>query len=37
MDEVSPFYGLLAKESGMRPVVEYPMMIGDHFNPLYYY
>jgi hypothetical protein len=37
VDEVSPFYGLLAKESGARPVVEYPMLIGDHFNPLYYY
>jgi len=37
VDEISPFYGLLAKESGARPVVEYPMMIGDHFNPLYYY
>jgi hypothetical protein len=37
VDEVSPFYGLLAKESGVRPIVEYPMMIGDHFNPLYYY
>ena len=36
-DEVSPFYGLLAKESGAQPVVEYPIMIGDHFNPLYYY
>jgi hypothetical protein len=36
-NEVSPFYGQLAKESGTRPVVEYPMMIGDHFNPLYYY
>jgi Dolichyl-phosphate-mannose-protein mannosyltransferase len=36
-DEVSPFYVLLAKESGTRPVVEYPMLIGDHFNPLYYY
>jgi hypothetical protein len=37
VDEVSPFYGLLAKESGTRAVVEYPMLIGDHFNPLYYY
>ena len=37
VNEISPFYGLLAKESGARPVVEYPMMIGDHFNPLYYY
>ena len=36
-DEVSPFYSQLAKESGTRPIVEYPMMIGDHFNPLYYY
>jgi hypothetical protein len=36
-DEVSPFYGLLTKESGSRPIVEYPMLIGDHFNPLYYY
>jgi hypothetical protein len=36
-DEVSPFYGQLAKAAGTRPVVEYPMMIGDHFNPLYYY
>ena len=36
-DEISLFYGLLAKEPGSRPVVEYPMMIGDHFNALYYY
>jgi hypothetical protein len=36
-DEISPLYGLLARESGARPIVEYPMMIGDHFNPLYYY
>ncbi len=36
-DEISPFYGLLANEAGTRPVVEYPMLIGDHFNPLYYY
>lgn len=36
-DEVSPFYVLLAKEPGSRPIVEYPMLIGDHFNPLYYY
>lgn len=36
-DEVSPFYGDLAKKSSDRPVVEYPMMIGDHFNPFYYY
>jgi hypothetical protein len=36
-DEISPFYAQLAKEPGARPIVEYPMMIGDHFNPLYYY
>ena len=36
-DEVSPFYGMLAKNPDGRPIVEYPMMIGDHFNPLYYY
>lgn len=37
VDEVSPFYGQLAQASNHRPIVEYPMMIGDHFNPLYYY
>jgi hypothetical protein len=36
-DEISPFYAQLANEPGARPIVEYPMMIGDHFNPLYYY
>ncbi len=36
-DEISPFYDRLAQEPGTRPVVEYPMLIGDHFNPLYYY
>ena len=36
-DEVSPFYRLLAEHPDSRPVVEYPMLIGDHFNPLYYY
>ena len=37
VDEVSPFYRLLAEHPGSRPIVEYPMLIGDHFNPLYYY
>jgi hypothetical protein len=37
VDEVSPFYDRLAEETNQRPVVEYPMLIGDHFNPLYYY
>jgi hypothetical protein len=36
-DEVSPFYSMLGKNLDGRPIVEYPMMIGDHFNPFYYY
>ncbi len=36
-DEVSPFYRMLGEQHGQRPIVEYPMLIGDHFNPLYYY
>jgi hypothetical protein len=36
-DEVSPFYGRLAAERGNGAIVEYPMMIGDQFNTLYYY
>jgi hypothetical protein len=28
---------MLAKNANGRPIVEYPMLIGDHFNPLYYY
>jgi hypothetical protein len=36
-DEVAPFYQLLGTQPGSRPLVEYPMLIGDHFNPLYYY
>lgn len=37
VDEISPFYQWLANHPGENPIVEYPMMIGDHFNPLYYY
>jgi len=37
VDEVSPFYQTLGQEVGHRPIVEYPMVIGDHFNTLYYY
>jgi hypothetical protein len=37
VDEVSPFYGRLAENPNHRAIVEYPMLIGDHFNPLYYY
>jgi Dolichyl-phosphate-mannose-protein mannosyltransferase len=36
-DEISPFYRRLAAEGISQPVIEYPMMIGDHFNPFYYY
>lgn len=36
-DEVSPFYGDLAKSPDGRPIVEYPLVIGDQFDPLYYY
>jgi hypothetical protein len=32
VDEVSPFYQTLGKEAGGRPIVEYPMVIGDAFN-----
>ncbi len=37
VDEVSPFYRQLNETPGAAPIVEYPMPIGDHFNPLYYY
>jgi len=36
-DEISPFYLKLAKSPSARPVVEYPMMVGDQLNTLYYY
>ena len=36
-EEISPFYRWLQNHPGPRPVVEYPMLIGDHFNPLYFY
>lgn len=36
-DEISPFYRELAEQPDGRPIVEYPMLIGDHFDPLYYY
>jgi hypothetical protein len=37
VDEISPFYRRLAETPDQRAIVEYPMLIGDHFNPLYYY
>jgi hypothetical protein len=36
-EEVSPLYQTLKQEAGDRPIVEYPMVIGDAFNALYYY
>jgi hypothetical protein len=36
-EEVSPFYKMIGTNTDDRPIVEYPMMIGDHFNPFYYY
>lgn len=36
-EEVSPFYGFIAQHPNGRPLVEYPMLIGDHFDLLYYY
>lgn len=35
--EVSPFYSMLAEHPKTLRIVEYPMLVGDHFNPLYYY
>jgi hypothetical protein len=37
VSEISPFYGTLAKNPDDHPLVEYPMMIGDHFDTFYYY
>lgn len=36
-EELSGFYRFLRENPNGRSVVEYPMMIGDHFNPLYFY
>jgi hypothetical protein len=36
-DEVAPFYREIGGSRNSAPIVEYPMAIGDHFNPLYYY
>jgi len=35
--ELSPFYAKLAHDRAATAIVEFPMTIGDHFNPLYYY
>ena len=36
-DDVSAFYKNIGSAPDDRPIVEYPMMIGDHCNPLYYF
>jgi hypothetical protein len=36
-EDVPPFYKKLGDTSDEHPIVEYPMMIGDHCNPLYYF
>ncbi len=36
-DEVSPFFTDLASEHHVESIVQYPMLVGDHFNPHYYY
>ena len=36
-DEVAPFYRQLRDSPGSAPIVEFPMPIGDHCNPLCYY
>ena len=37
VEEVSPCYRFLAEKTSRRPIVEFPMLIGDHFDPFYYY
>ncbi len=34
--ELSSFYAFLQNHPSQRPLVEYPTMIGDHFNPHYF-
>ena len=36
-EDLSDFYRVLREHPNQRPIVEYPMLIGDHFNPLYFY
>jgi hypothetical protein len=37
VNEVCRFYAELAEHPSEKPIIEYPMLIGDAFNPLYYY
>ncbi len=36
-DQVNGFYRDLVKMDSSRPIVEYPMRIGDYYSPLYFY
>jgi hypothetical protein len=36
-EELSGFYRFLREHNNKRPIIEYPMMVGDHFNPHYFY
>jgi hypothetical protein len=35
--QVSAFYDQLATDTVSSTIIEFPMMVGDHFNPFYYY
>jgi hypothetical protein len=35
--QVSAFYDQLATDTVTSAIIEYPMMVGDHFDPYYYY
>ena len=35
--ELSDFYAFLQKHKNSRPIIEYPMLIGNHLNPHYFY
>jgi hypothetical protein len=34
---IAPFYSMLAADDAAHTIIEYPMLVGDHFNPYYYY
>jgi hypothetical protein len=36
-NEVSTFYSNLAREAETHTIIEFPMLVGDHFNPYYFY
>jgi hypothetical protein len=37
LKDLSPFYRWLQMEKSADTIIEFPMMVGDHFNPYYYY